>query len=536
MTAASFSRSVNVLGAVENILLLWQADEATVVPILRQLVRRESDRWRMIVCSALRKMATLPQGVGELVELLAGDRNFVIRHYLAQAVSRHSRDVVAPIVSKLVLDDLVWERRETAANVLRWTTAATPANVISELISLADDAHWRVRRATGYAMHERWSDNPGERTLLLADLQKLSWRQRHSLCIGLIGCSAMGANPESEALSALSQDDNHQVRWIVANYLTRYAVSERSEMVERLAKDPDAWVRGRTASALISMVQGRPSSPVVTRALQVVASDDAIGVRVRIARELEKVAGEFWAQQLLYNYLTDAPEVSFAAAYTLGGAPLGKAIDLFGDSALANEEARLWIMRERISRGEVDPNTSRFGPLQDFISRAVELPAEGDRYMRIIDSMSSLISAAADRLTPASQEQRRFFEILCEDVDESVRWALVLYLASFADAAVDVGHKLEILTRLSVDSHFWVRREVALALGRWPDDVAIKERIALLSRMWMAELASKEACKDEVVHYLRDAFRLLGVSAECIGFGADGKARVFDIAQRIAQD
>jgi len=207
------------------------------------------------------------------------------------------------------------------------------------------------------------------------------------------------------------------------------------------------------------------------------------------------------------------PEVSFAAAYTLGGTEVGKVVDLFGDKALADIDARLWIIRERIARGEVDPATSRFGPVQDIISRNVELPAESDRYMRMIDSMSSLIAAAADVLPPGSSEHERFFDVLCADVDESVRWALVLYLAAFATGEVSTQQKFALLTRLASDRHFWVRREVALALGRWPSPELAAERIALLERMWMAESVSSEPCKDEVMHYLGDAFRSSGAIA-----------------------
>jgi HEAT repeat protein len=336
----------------------------------------------------------------------------------------------------------------------------------------------------------------------------------------LTGSDVRGADEAAQAIATLGRDDNHQVRWMVSNYLGQFRGFEQTETLDALSGDIDPWVRGRTAAALISLDASRRASPVVMKILGNLAGDASVDVRIRIARELEKVGGETWAQDVLFRYLTDVPEVSFAAAYTLGGVALGKAVDLFGDAALGDIEAQLWVLRERIARGVVDPSTSRFGPLQAMISRSVDLPAESDRYMRMIDSMSSLISAATDRLLPESPQRRRFFDLMCEDIDESVRWALVLYLATFGTEDLGARHKLEVLAHLGSDPHFWVRREVALALGRWSDDGSVDDRIALLEQMWAAERFSTEACKDEVMHYLADALRSAGATSSASEFNS----------------
>lgn len=502
--AFSKSPNVNVVGAIENVLILWQRDEALVLELVEQLVQSQADNWKTMACSALRKMDKLPNNAERLVECLAADSNFVVRRYLVETLVRHAGEV-SSIIQGLQEDAATWERRETAANWFRWAKCISTEAAVTELVQLGDDPHWRVRRAAGYALHERWANDPSTRVLMASNIESYTWRQRHAICIGLIGSSAAAGSPEGKAIKLLSEDDNYQVRWLIANYFAKYVGAEKTDLLQHLSTDKDKWVRGRMASSLISMDDSRRSSPAVTAALQLLSHDPEPAVRIRIARDLAAVADELWARKILSRYLADTPEVAFAAAYSLEGASHKFAIEFFGDHAISDGEAQLWILRERIAKGEVDQKTSRFGPLQEAISRVVELPAESDRYMKMIDSMTSLISAAADRVIHASFEQNQFFDLLCDDVDESVRWALVLYLGSFSDDSLAVDEKLRILSRLAADPHFWVRREVALAIGRWGDTAVKDQKASLLNTLLVYEQAAREPCRDEVLHYVRYA-------------------------------
>ena len=507
---ATLSPSVNIFGAVENILISWQLEGPLVADLLMALASKEDDRWKIVVCSAIEKMDQLPPAAAA-VKALAGDGNFVVRRYLAKAAASHDAASVAPLIKGMVADERVWERRETAANILRSAGDAEWPGTMSNLFHLADDYHWRVRRAAGYALHDLWRAHPSEMEAAIDRLEAMTWRQRHAMCIGLSDQSSLETTSAGSAIARLARDDNHQVRWMVANYLQKYSDVEVAETGVRLANDADEWVRGRTAAALVALPAHRRSSQPLVEALSSLTSDRAVGVRVRMARELEKIATESWAQKALFGYLTDEPEVSFAAAYSLGRVAQTQSLDLFGDHPASDVETPLWIVRERIARGDVDTARSRFGALQNIISRGVDLPAESDRYMRMIDSMCSLVAAGAEGLAQGSPQRVRFFDLLSEDVDESVRWALVLYQANFAETDVSSEQKLKILARLAGDAHFWVRREVALALARWPNGDAVEHRVELLETMWKRELAGVEPCKDEVLHYLSAAFRAAGV-------------------------
>jgi HEAT repeat protein len=505
---------VNIPGAIENILVHWQADLSLICSIISELVGK-GDHLKTTICSVIQKMVTLPEQLDETIGRLAKDSNFVVRQYCSQAVARHDAADVSRLVGLLITDAHSWEARETAANILGAVDSGRYHGAYRDLWSLADDFHWRVRRAAGYAIHRMWKREEGvntasnDRVAALKRLVTTSWRQRHALCIGLIGSDvAASATAEAQAIATMANDENHQVRWMVANYLPRY-LGVDSKLLNSLLKDPDFWVRTRVASSLITLYSGEMGSDDIRQEIEELSADPTDEVKIRVARELAKINVEPWSERILLGYLIESSEVSFAAAYSLDSLGARSGNELFGRGEWRDRQARDWILRERIARSELNASTTRFASVQDYISQRFQLSAQNDRYMRVIDSMCSLIAATADALNEDVADQVPFLELLAGDVDESVRWALVMYLANFSAEKITESEKFKLLQRMSKDRHFWVRREVAIGLPKLESNNIKLAAHELLRDMRSVELSSQEACKDEVIFHIEEGLHSL---------------------------
>ena len=121
--------------------------------------------------------------------------------------------------------------------------------------------------------------------------------------------------------------------------------------------------------------------------------------------------------------------------------------------------------------------------------------------------MCSLIVSATVAIGAAQDSRDDLFTLLIEDGDESVRWALVLFLAEYGLDLCDSQTRFQLFQRLAEDPHFWVRREVAIALARQSCGVSWSDAIPLLARMREREMIAGGSCSDEVLHFVEGALR-----------------------------
>lgn len=493
-------RLVNMPGIVENLLLSWQADPVLLKRGLQELLALD-DRWKAIACSTIRKLEHPPVALWTILDELARDDNPFIRLFAAQAADTYVAQNGWENVFRLAEQGSSWEARETAANIAARAASGDPA-ILDMLWHLADDYHWRVRRAAGYAMQRLWmgmTAASARRRAILEALPSASWRQRYTLSIALVGTNLDGRAITSKTVFALARDPNPQVRWGVANYLPRYKGARVHELVALLKRDGDPWVRARVVDSLVRMAPTEWRR--VCRPLEELAADAAPMVRVRVARELSHISDRLWAQQQLKPYLADAADVRFAALYTLESIRDGDEPGRLGN---VDAESRLRILRERVARRDIDVASARFAPVREYISRRTELAAVDDAYMSVIDTMCSLISSTSDSMRGARAAKSSFIALLSRDLDEAVRWALVLFVVRFGTEYLSGSARLATLRRLARDSHWWVRREVAIALssyGRTPK--GRKDARHLLNMLKRGETAWRDACRDEVLHFIR---------------------------------
>lgn len=492
---------VNMPGIVENLVLSWQAD-ANLVTMALKLLAGSEDRWKAIACSILRKLEVSSADHTEIIAILAEDRNYVIRQFLAQGVDGHLRKVGRSVLSTLT-GSASWEARETAATIIGGVEESLDGDMSTRLVELAGDFHWRVRRAAGYALMQRKKCDASVRALIdksATNLDSLSWRQKYALCIALLKTDLSPKSSEALAIFSMAKDDNHQVRWSVANYAPRYLGGDRIALLAQLARDPDAWVRCRAASSLVQMLETELGSHAEGLLIQL-SSDESEAVRLRLARELAAVKKGEWHLPLLREYLRDTADIAFAASYTLDTFALSMdGEDLAGSNGL---EDTVRILRERIARQDLNPVTAKFSPIQEYISRRTEFRPQNDSYMRVIDTMCSLIESATLGISEQGHSVDSLYEVLLHDYDETVRWALVLFLADYSTGKLNPQHRLRLFERMAVDQHWWIRREVAIALGRTRNLVENRLVQRLLLQMLTSEQRSDHPCADEVVHYIR---------------------------------
>jgi HEAT repeat protein len=505
------NRLINIPGIVENVLLSWQAQPGLVASALEHLVKRD-DRWKAIVCSTIRKLTNPSAELDSTIAALASDSNYVIRQFLAQGIGRYLRNTDWTPIMRLITERGSWEARETAANIIGKNVDGLGGRAWPELWLLANDFHWRVRRAAGYALRDLWKMENGqafqsEKHRLVGKLSAATWRQKYALCIALLGTDLTTPSAESDAIKAMARDQNPQVRWSVANYLPRYLGIVGSEaLLNTLASDVDAWVRTRAAASLITMVK-QDEFKTVRQCLAALAADRSESVRLRMARDFAAISDRAWVSEILVRYLEDANDIAFAAAYTLD--TIAPATASATHIEANDSDARLRVLRERIARQDLNPANTRFSAVQDYISRRTEFRPENDSYMRVIDTMCSLIVSATAAVGRNTESENRLFDLLVLDRDETVRWALVLFLSEYGLGQCETALRFRLFARLAFDPHWWVRREVAIALGRRREEMDRSEAVDLLSRMRAAEAKLDEPCADEVMHYLDEAINSL---------------------------
>lgn len=488
---------INIPGVIENIILSTAEIPDTFCQCLKLLVMW-GGKWEAIAVSAIKKNEHPSADIIDIMLQLSCSTNYVIRLFLAQALGRFL-SIHGDGIINLLTDSEHWEVRETAANII------ASGNILAEgrktkLIRLMNDFHWRVRRATGYAIYQlvkRGSDSAlGFWSSQLVKIRRKTWREKYAITIGLLGRDIGYATPDHEALLLLASDANRQVRWAVANYAHRYRIPNAEILLRNMFRDSDEWVRRRT---VLSTIEGMASGSLQfdSQFLLEMSADGEEAVRVALARNLGQLAQNAEVRQILRFLLGDAHNVAFAAYRTLS--TIGDTVPRLRQKSTISEE--ILDLRERVARKEVDERTSRFHSMNEYIARRSEYIDRNDPYMQVIDTMCSIIASSVTTLGLGDIEP--FLLALEQDPDEGVRWAFVMFLIHYDQRILDSAHKLAILTRLSNDNHWWVRREVALAVGVLGTTKDLLPSIdSLLSKMKEAEFKSNDDCSDEVQYFL----------------------------------
>jgi len=483
---------INVPGVIENIILATIAVPGCYLQSLKLLIGWGGN-WEAIAVSAIKKNQNPPVEILELMLQLACSSNYVIRLFLSQSLGNFLR-LHGDRFIELSINSEHWEVRETAANVIA-VNGESARERGNHLIQLMDDFHWRVRRAAGYAICQMlikgtdfedsfWSE-------LIANLSRKTWREKYSIAIGLMGRTGHVLH-DQEILLSLASDENRQVRWAIANYAHRYQFSDVESLLRSIFSDSDEWVRRR---AVLSTIDGMLSGALRfdKQFLSEMSIDKDEGVRVVFARNVGRLSRYPEVRQVLRSLLKDTINVAFAAYWTLLAA--GEACQFIAESKF---NQNILSLREQVARNEIDERASRFRSMNEYIARRSEYVDRNDPYMQVIDTMCAIIANSVEDLVDTDIEP--FLSTLEKDPDEGVRWAFVMYLAHY-DHLFSHENKLEILERLSIDSHWWVRREVALAVGVLGVDHGLREKIKkLLVTMNKSEIESFDDCGDEVLY------------------------------------
>jgi HEAT repeat protein len=505
------NRLINTPGVVEGVLLRWQEHSPVITAATGELIAQD-DRMKATVCSAIRKMDNVSNETVQAIEALAEDDNPVIRDFYGQAVGHHEGDVSSFVVERLLQPSRRWEARETAANIIGSYHQPLTDETTRQLWHMSDDFHWRVRRAAGYSLSALMRNcDAGERASVEDALEELeatsTWKHRHALCIAFLSAGGRVSDVAARVITRFATDPNHQVRFLVANYLRKYVQDDAAAMQERIARDPAPWVRARGAVALVTMARENGAGTRPRQLLAEMANDPSKAVRSRLARELAKAGREDWAVAILLELLQGEFSVAIAAAYSLDQ------IGFEGRGATQIQHhwhttaGRTRVLAERIARGDVNFESARFSKIQELITTRTEFRVQTDSYMRVIDTMCSLIASTASAMAGGVEGEASLFDLLLHDEDEGVRWALVQYLATYG-ADLDLSgfdDRFRLLEQLASDPHFWVRREVAIALEQLGKPEHWDKVMPLLMSMRRNEDAFADPCSDEVLHFVDTA-------------------------------
>lgn len=503
ITGLTESRLVNTPGIVENLLLSLRDNPDVMLQSL-ELLAGLDDRWRAVACSVAAHLELPPHRLLPAVRTLAASDNYLIRTLSADTlVGWIDREADAEVLA--CTDGGDWESRETVAQALGSARKPSPQS-LQLLWSLADDYHWRVRRAGGYSLLRTWNQSgKAAKAHDLSRVGEMSWRCRHAVCVGLLGCDLGIASQESDTIGTMSRDENPQVRWCVANYLSRYRNGAGTDVCLTLAEDPSDWVRARLVTSLIGMAEHNPD-PILPL-LERLASDASPSVRLKMARELPSLPDLGTRTALLKNLAQDTDDVGFAARYSLG---------LISDVNItlnrpAERDVVLKIFRERVARRDIDIEHARFSKIQGFISERTDVPLGEDPYMHLVDTMCSLTAAAMTALQKTPSAVGELMTLLEQDADEAIRWALVLFLVRYS-SLVSMSSSVRVagLERLSRDPHWWIRREVANGLAEFHGGPYAEQAVELLTQLHHTEAQRAEPCGDEVSYFIDRSAHILG--------------------------
>lgn len=500
----------NMPGAFEHVIQTLSEHNPSAFVALAEALSGLGDRWKAVLCIALTRLQQVSPKIHPILrDHLARDHNYVVRLSVANLLHVH-RETLGSLLVELAADKECWEARETAAHSLgALAQDAVLATHLDLLKALMDDFHWRVRRAAGYAAHALLNQTGSEEAKrfsveLLAGRAAASWRAKYSLSIALLGTDVSLDTPAARAVLAMAQDRHPQIRWAVANYLPRYRGARLVQVAKALLSDSDDWVRAKCVDSIVALhgVNGIDAVTLLAEA----AGDPSARVRLTVARRLGGFASRLDARKVLERMLRDESGVAFAAGFSLdtdesGGRASLKSADPIGSDC------------ERVARGLLRVETAHFAPVERYISERAGLRIRPDSYMALIDSMGSHIDALFMEGTVPDGQGHQLIRRLSADPDEAVRWAVVAFLVDYG-IDISIARRLDYLRDLSTDSHWWVRREVATALGRFAQESEGRhDAVQMVEAMARAERRRDEPGSDEVLHFAALSRSLLSAHA-----------------------
>ncbi|HTL40537.1 MAG TPA: HEAT repeat domain-containing protein [Pseudolysinimonas sp.] len=388
-----------------------------------------------------------------LIVSMCSEESYVIRETAAKALSRFEELVVEARGSK------DWRTRETAA--LSHKHSECDGNRCRGLWVLASDVHWRVRRAVGYALARKWATCGGHLRESIRDAMsnpEPAWRQCHALMIALLHEPASGGgvasgDDVSDFLGRCARSPNRQLRWLAAYYLPRYPVRVLEELDRVFSVDEDPWIRATYATSLVEIAMNEQATlELVLPQLASLSADPDPAVRIRVARAMGARRGELAFAEQLNSLRADAvQQVRAAARYGIERSTFEPKVDFIAER-IAYQDT------DPIRLGEETPGD--VAEVSRFITDRLAIRFVDDPYVHRFETMRGLFSAAIQRLTDDVGELSRFLDRMIDDPDEGVRWALVLCLKR-PELRLQSALFVDCLNKLALDTHMWVRREVA---------------------------------------------------------------------------
>lgn len=502
--------------------------------VVRQLAGAE-DRWKIFACDFLTKLNG-QQIVEESVPLLVSltrDPHFTVRWAAASALG-----ILAQSGSAAALDELKamvertdWMAREAAA-IAASHLHRDFAVAASMLERLADDISWRVRRAVGSSLDNLCRTARADALDLMQCwvAERDRWRLRRAVAQAKYGMQLVPQRAV-DMLAHLAADDTPDIRWRAVSdlvaMLRHVEVKSRAfELLQLLATDKDLFVRRHIAFWLRDIFKA--TGEECASLLRTLANDRTDAESYKVRGEAARTLGTMPDHPLVREYIIllsddDHTEVAFAAQYS--GAALGLPGTTLAELRDATDEhTRLLALREELARSSREMKKPDGAP--DIYSTW-----KHDRYEFIREVLTN---GLGELDTPERFEA--FFELLRQDEDEGIRWAVSSLLpdARLLDAAA----KVHFLLALSSDPHYWTRRESMSSLAKLVRAGAVTQTDEIRAA---AERAAYDDEEDPEVCYATlecmEAMRAAGMEAPAHAISAlckHGDRQVAEYAQRLS--
>ena len=423
-----------------------------------------SPTWTVVACLALGSYRGSPANIRDLLIKGSLSESYAVRATIGRILRDHPN-----WMSAVPIDD--WKSREVRA-LASTPSGACDGSACKALWIIADDPHWRVRRAAGYGLSRNW-DSCGEHDKTRVDLYSTdparSWRQTHSLLIGMGGHPGRSVGETEQGyLRACAQSANRQVRWLVAYYLPRFFSQIREELIRILLADTDSWVRATLAQSIVKLALSPDGEVQAADVVHTLCEDPDPDVRIRLARALGRAERTPLTQSCLQVLVGDTSPAVVIAAESGEAAP-GRGTVSGESRGSALEDPRRLIERIALQDIDVDgPEWGRIVPetnLREFSARRLFIEFVDDPYVNTFEAMKALLNWALPpyREIASEDEFRGLLQAIMTDPDEGLRWSFVMCLQD-GNSPLTSSEVSFCLYTLSRDDHMWVQREVIIAV------------------------------------------------------------------------
>ncbi|GAA0922139.1 hypothetical protein Vau01_114180 [Virgisporangium aurantiacum] len=490
MTESASYRTL--VGVIEFVLLRFEGQLDVLETLVQMLICRETP-WRTLACTVISKLDSTDDRIVNLLRTLSTDSEYWVRWLAAFAISQLLR--LHP-ESETLLEDWASDgspaTREAAANAIGHL--GTTPRTISILHALADDGHWRVRRAVSYSLNRLFSDSKLTLGVLDRWVTDASWKVRDVILPSQLNLSVDPLKSIS-ILEVLADDIDEQVRWSTAKYVVTVPAPEErvTAVLGRLAYSDSHWIRKRVVTSLSEIAWlGRSEVAILER----MSADINPWIRWEVARAAThaRFVIERDRVRILDRLLVDSDaDVRAAAQYSA---------DLL-DGRVPND---LVVALEVISPDELTSLRETVARVRDLVWRpdndsAVYRSWKVDHYINFVTAITLVFR---EKIFDQAAV-RKFVLLLINDAEEGVRWATTQVLPGLPLSRSDVN---ELLCGACHDPVKWVRRSAieivsdlpgALSnsltneLERLTDDPAPEVRAAVAQTIRLCRMESSVA-------------------------------------------